>query len=175
MLPLEPAGPWRAYGLLPADLEPLSRFIAELNERFGLSLGPEHRVRRGRIMGRIDEDAALDAAAGVNTRENVRLSFDQYLPAHRKSEDLIKGSASKSLEFIPTLRWNLAEDREDRQGSIGVVSCRRSPSPVYLKEAGEPKESAGHFYIRSGPKTLQLAAESVPEYSRTRFGPGPAG
>ncbi|MCX7031086.1 MAG: putative DNA binding domain-containing protein [Spirochaetes bacterium] len=138
---LDPAGPPPDHGLAPEDLEPLSRIIAELNERFGLSLGPEHRVTLGQIMGRLDEDTALDAAARVNTRENVRLSFDQkvenaiqdivdinftlykritddrafgeaiknllfdqYLRAHRNAEDLIKRSASKSLEFVPALR-----------------------------------------------------------------------
>jgi hypothetical protein len=55
----------------------LSRIIAELNERFGLNLGPEQRVPLGQMMEKLDEDAALDAAARVNTRENVRLTFDQ--------------------------------------------------------------------------------------------------
>lgn len=55
----------------------MSRIIAELNERFGLNLGPEHRVTLGQMMEKLDQDPALDAAARVNTRENVRLTFDQ--------------------------------------------------------------------------------------------------
>jgi hypothetical protein len=31
----------------------------------------------GQMMAKLDDDAALDAAARVNTRENVRLTFDQ--------------------------------------------------------------------------------------------------
>ncbi len=54
----------------------LERNIAELNERFGIELGPEHRVTLGQMMERLADDAALDAAARVNTRENVRLTFD---------------------------------------------------------------------------------------------------
>ena len=60
----------------PEELEALSRIIAELNERFGIELGPEHRVTLGRMMERLEEDAALDAAAKVNTLENIRIAFD---------------------------------------------------------------------------------------------------
>ncbi|MBI4615605.1 MAG: type I restriction endonuclease subunit R, partial [Planctomycetes bacterium] len=58
------------------EMEPLSRIISELNERFGLNLGPEHRVTLGQMLERLDGDAALDASAKVNTRENARLTFD---------------------------------------------------------------------------------------------------
>jgi len=74
---LEPAGTKSTHGTAPEEMETLSRIIAELNERFGLNLGPEHRVTLGQMMEKLDEDAGLDAAARVNTRENVRLTFDQ--------------------------------------------------------------------------------------------------
>ena len=61
---------------MPEEIETLSRIIAELNERFGIELGPEHRVTLGQMMEKLADDAALDAAARVNTRENVRLTFD---------------------------------------------------------------------------------------------------
>ncbi len=155
---LDPVGTKGAHGTSPEELEPLSRIIAELNERFGLSLGPEHRVALGQMMSRLDDDAALDAAARVNTRENVRLTFDQkvehviqeivdsnfelyrritddrafgaaiknflfdqYLRAHRNAEELIKRGESKTLEFKSTLRWNLAEDRQDDKGVTHAV------------------------------------------------------
>ena len=60
----------------PEELEALSRIIADLNERFGIELGPEHRVTLGRMMERLEEDPALDAAAKVNTVENIRIAFD---------------------------------------------------------------------------------------------------
>jgi type I restriction enzyme, R subunit len=66
-----------AYGTAPEEMEALSRIIAELNDRFGLDLGPEHRVTLGQMMDRLDADAGLDASARANTRENVRLTFDQ--------------------------------------------------------------------------------------------------
>jgi hypothetical protein len=238
-------------------------------------------------MAKLDEDAGLDAAARVNTRENVRLTFDQkvehviqeivdsnfelykritddrsfgeaiknflfdqYLRAHRNAEELIKRGESKTLEFKSTLRWNLKENRQDdkvmthavlktiaaflnteggdlligvaddgsivgiepdglesddkfmrhlaqvvRNGlgdragtcidpkvqvvqgrSVCVVSCQRSPEPVFLKWRGGEAPADGDFFVRSGPGTVKLMPESAREYIRTRFGrPMPEG
>ncbi|MCP9850842.1 RNA-binding domain-containing protein [Cyanobium sp. Morenito 9A2] len=74
---LQPVGTKGPHGPAPEELETLSRIVAELNERFGLNLGPEHRITLGQMMERLADDVALEAAARVNTRENVRLTFDQ--------------------------------------------------------------------------------------------------
>lgn len=282
---LEPVGTKGPHGPAPEELEALSRIIAELNERFGLNLGPEHRLTLGQMMAKLDDDAALDAAARVNTRENVRLTFDQkveqviqeivdsnfelyrritddrafgealknflfdqYLRAHRNAEELIKRGESKTLEFKSTLRWDLKEDRKDddrvthaalktiaaflnteggdlligvaddgsivgierdrlgtddafmrhlaqvvrnalgdRAGTcidpkcqvvegktVCVVSCRRSPEPVFLKWKGLESAPEGDFFVRSGPGTVKLSPESAREYIRTRFGRPPS-
>jgi len=278
---LDPISTTLGYGTQPEELETLSRIIAELNERFGLNLGPEHRVTLGQIMERLDDDSALDAAARVNTRENVRLTFDQkvehaiqdivdsnfdlykritddrafgeaiknflfdqYLRAHRNAEELIKAGESKTLEFKSTLRWNLKEDKQDdkfvthavlktiaaflnteggdlligvaddrtivgiekdklddddkfmrhlaqvvRNGLgdrastcidpktqvvdgkvVCIVSCQRSPEPVFLKWKGLESAPEGDFWVRSGPGTVKLAPESAQKYIQTRFG-----
>ena len=278
---LDPANTKGGHDTAPEELETLSRIIAHLNERFGLNLGPEHRVTLGQMMDKLDADAALDAAARVNTRENVRLAFDQkverviqeivdsnfdlykritddrafgeavksflfdqYLRTHRNAEDLIKRGESKTLEFASTLRWNLREDRLDEEGvtqavlkaitaflntdggdlligvsdggsvvgieadrfenedgfalhlaqvvrdglgdrartcmdpkcqvvqgrTVCVVSCQRSPEPVFLKRRGMEAEPKGDFFVRSGPRTVKLSPESTQEYIRTRFG-----
>ncbi|MDI6894960.1 MAG: DEAD/DEAH box helicase family protein [Bacillota bacterium] len=73
--------------------EPLSLIIAELNERFGLNLGPEHRVTLDQMMARLDQDVALDLSARVNTRENARLTFDQ------KVEDAIQAIVDSNFEL----------------------------------------------------------------------------
>ena len=73
---IDPVGTKGRYGLAPEEVEALSRIIAELNDRFGLNLGPDHEVTLGHMMEKLDDDAALEAAARVNTRENVRLTFD---------------------------------------------------------------------------------------------------
>jgi type I site-specific restriction-modification system R (restriction) subunit len=277
---LDPQRTKSGYGLQPEEIEPLSRIIVELNERFGLNLGPEHRVTLEQMMEKLDGDAALDAAAQVNTRENVRLAFDhkvesviqeivdsnfdlykritddrgfgealknflfdQYVQSHRNAAELIMRGESKTLEFKSTLRWNLKEDRKDdkaithavlktiaaflntdggdlligvsddgsvvgierdqlenndkfmlhlsqvvRNGlgdrastcidpktqvvqdkTVCIVSCQRSPEPVFLKWKGLEKSAEGDFFVRSGPGTVPLSPDSTKEYIRTRF------
>ncbi|HEX7127477.1 MAG TPA: RNA-binding domain-containing protein, partial [Thermodesulfobacteriota bacterium] len=277
---LDPVRTKGRHAKAPEEIEPLSRIIAELNDRFGLNLGPEHRVTIGQMMEKLDADPGLDASARVNTRENVRLTFDQkveqviqeivdsnfdlykritddrafgeaiknllfdqYLRTHRQADELIKRGESKTLEFKSTLRWNLKEDRQDdkvvthavlktiaaflnteggdlligvaddgsivgiehdrlesddkfmrhlaqvvRNGlgdrastcidpktqivqgkTVCVVSCQRSPEPVFLKWKGMETAPEGDFYVRSGPGTVKLPPDSAREYIRTRF------
>ena len=277
---LDPAGTKGGHTPQPEELEPLSRIVAELNERFGLNLGPEHRLTLDQMMERLADDAALDAAARVNTRENVRLTFnqkvesviqdivdsnfdlykritddaafgetvknflfDQYLRGHRSAEALIKRGESKTLEFKSTLRWSLNENRKDDKGvthavlktiaaflnteggdlligvaddgsivgtepdqletddkflrhlaqvvrnglgdragtcidpntqiveekTVCVVSCQRSPEPVFLRWKGLEASPEGDFFVRSGPGTVKLPPESAQEFIRTRF------
>ena len=284
--PLHPISAKGVRGISPEELEPLSRIIAELNERFGLNLGPEHRVTLGQMMARLDDDAALDASARVNTRENVRLTFDQkvedviqeivdsnfnlykritddrsfgevlknflfdqYLRTHRQAEELLKQPESKTLEFKSSLRWNLRENRKDptvithsalktiaaflnteggdlligvaddksivgieadgfdnedrfmlhlshvvqsalgdRAGtcidprmqlvkgkSVCLVSCQRSPEPVFLKWKQTEESGEGDFFVRSGPGTVKLPPGSAQEFIRTRFAKVPPG
>jgi type I site-specific restriction-modification system R (restriction) subunit len=261
------------------ELEPLSQIVAELNERFGLHLGEEHRATLGQMMTKLDEDVALDASARVNTRENGRLTFDQkvedviqeivdsnfdlykritddrvfgesiknllfdiYLRSHRQAAELLKQHESKTLEFKSTLRWNLKENRKDpavtnaviktiaaflnteggdvligvsddrsvrgievdafenedkfmlhlsqvvqnalgdRAGtcvdprmqivkgkSVCVVTCQRSPEPVFMKTKEIAEGEKGDFYVRSGPGSVRLAPDSAEEYIQTRF------
>ena len=74
--PLAPAGS-KAHGVATGqELEALSRIIEGLNERFGLNLGNEHRLTLEQLRSALDQDPGLDASARVNTRENVRLTFD---------------------------------------------------------------------------------------------------
>jgi type I restriction enzyme R subunit len=262
------------------QIEPLSQIIADLNERFGIHLSEEDRVCLEQAMTRLNDDPALEAAARVNTRENVRLTFDHkledvvqqivesnfnlykritddadfgktladflfdsYLKRHREAGELIQQGESKTLEFKSTLRWNLREDRKDdaaithavlktiaaflnteggdlllgvaddgsvlgidldrleskdkylrhlaqvvRNGlgdragtcidprtqavqgkTVCLVSCQRSPEPVFLKWKGTEKRSEGDFYVRSGPGTIPLDPKDTEEYIRTRF------
>ena len=90
---LDPQRTKNGCSLAPEEIESLSRIIAELNDRFGLNLGPEHRVTLGQMMEKLDGDAALDAAARVNTRENVRLTFDH------KVESVIQEIVDSNFEL----------------------------------------------------------------------------
>jgi hypothetical protein len=61
--------------------------------------------------------------------------------------------------------------------TVCVVSCQRRPEPVFLKWKGMEATAGGGFFVRSGPGTIKLAAESANKYIRTRFPAfaGPAG
>ena len=278
---LDPAASKPRGGAPGEEPEPLSRIIEALNERFGLKLGPEHRLTLEQIRSALDGDAGLDASARVNTRENVRLTFDpkvedkiqeivetnfdlykritddpdfgralknflfdDYIRRHRRVEELLKLPPSKTLAFQPTLRWNLADDRGDdprvthaalatiaaflnteggdlligvaddrrvlgidhdrletddefmrhlaqavRTGlgdrawacidpktqivegkTVCLVSCQRSPEPVYLRWKGLEKAAEGDFYVRRGPGTVRLVGTDAAEYVAARFG-----
>ncbi|HZP41209.1 MAG TPA: RNA-binding domain-containing protein [Candidatus Binatia bacterium] len=54
--------------------------------------------------------------------------------------------------------------------TVCVVSCQRSPEPVFLKWKGMEAAAEGDFFVRSGPGTAKLPPESAREYIRTRFG-----
>jgi hypothetical protein len=54
--------------------------------------------------------------------------------------------------------------------TVCVVSCQRSPEPVFLKWKGMEATGDGDFFVRSGPATVKLPPESAREYIRTRFG-----
>jgi predicted HTH transcriptional regulator len=54
--------------------------------------------------------------------------------------------------------------------TVCIVSCQRSPEPVYLKWKGMEAASEGDIFVRSGPGTVKLSPASAREYFRTRFG-----
>ena len=53
--------------------------------------------------------------------------------------------------------------------TVCVVSCQRSPEPVFLKWKGLEAGPDGDFFVRSGPGTVKLPPESAKAYIRTRF------
>jgi hypothetical protein len=55
---------------------------------------------------------------------------------------------------------------------VCVVSCQRSPEPMFLTWKNLETNPDGDLYVRSGPGTIRLAPESAREYIRTRFTPG---
>ena len=106
----------------PEELEALSRIIADLNDRFGIEMGPEHRITLGQMMDRLDEDPALERAVCVNTPENVRLAFnlkveqviqeivDQNFDLYKRiTDDPAFGEVVKNHLFDQYLRRNRSE------------------------------------------------------------------
>ena len=56
-----------------------------------------------------------------------------------------------------------------QEKTVCVVSCQRSPEPVFLKWKGMEAVPDGDLFVRSGPGTVKLSTESAREYIRTRF------
>lgn len=53
--------------------------------------------------------------------------------------------------------------------SVCMVSCRRSPVPVFLAWKGTETTEAGDFLVRSGPTIVKLSPADAQEYIRTQF------
>ena len=125
--PLDPVASKETRDPTPEELEALSRIIADLNERFGTELGPEHRVTLGRMLDRLEEDAALEVATRVNTLENVRITFDH------KVEQVI--------QEIVDLNFDLYKRITDDPAFGEVV--KNHLFEQYLHAHGKDKESEG--------------------------------
>ena len=52
---------------------------------------------------------------------------------------------------------------------VCLVSCQRSPEPVFLKWKKLEASPEGDFFVRTGAQTKKLAPASVAQYIRTRF------
>ena len=124
-------------GRAQEEVEALSRIIAELNERFGIELGPEHRVTLEQMMDRLEGDRALDAVARVNTRENVRLTFDNKVEEviqeivdsnfnlyKRITDDEAFGELVKTLMFDQYLRTHRNAEALIKQGESKTLEFK---------------------------------------------------
>jgi len=74
---LEPMGPKGPVIVPPEDMEPLSRIIKDLNERFGTNFSEDDKVFIQQFEAKLAGDTALDATVLINPKENVKLTFDQ--------------------------------------------------------------------------------------------------
>jgi type I restriction enzyme R subunit len=158
---LEPVNTKQGYPTTPEELETLSRIIAELNERFGLSLGSEHRVALGQMMEKLDDDASLDAAARVNTRENVRLTFDQKVEHviqeivdsnfdlyKRITDDRAFGEAIKSFLFDQYLRAHRNAEELIKRGESKTLEFK-STLRWNLKEDRQDDKAVTHAVLKT--------------------------
>ena len=126
--PLEPAGSKPRGGGAGEKLETLSRIIEALNDRFGLNLGPEHRVTPLSPSARPSTPTpGLDASARVNTRENVRLTFDPKV--EDKIQEIVETNFDlyKRITERPGLRPGVQEP-PIRRLHPAPTRCRRRSS-----------------------------------------------
>ena len=71
--------PTVVWGHLPEQLEPLSRIIKDLNDRFGTDFTDEDKVFIQRLENQLGSSEALKAAIRTNVPENARLTFDRVV------------------------------------------------------------------------------------------------
>ena len=158
---LEPVGTKGGHGEAPEELEVLSRIIAELNERFGLNLGPEHRLTLGQMMQKLDADAALEAAARVNTRENVQLTFDLKVEQviqeivdsnfelyRRITDDRAFGEAVKNFLFDQYLRAHRNAEELIKRGESKTLEFK-STLRWNLKEDRQDDKGVTHAALKT--------------------------
>jgi type I restriction enzyme R subunit len=158
---LDPVGTKGARGTVPEEMEALSLIIAELNERFGLELGPEHKVTLGQMIERLDGDEALDAAARANTRENVRLTFDQKVEAviqeivesnfdlyKRITDDRAFGEVLRNFLFDQYLRGHRNAEELIRRGESKTLEFK-STLRWSLKEDRQDDKGVTHAVLKT--------------------------
>lgn len=78
---------------LADEKEPLSRIIADLNERFGFILSEKDGVFIEELEDRLETHAALEASMRANTPPNARLTFDHVV------EDILADMADVNWEL----------------------------------------------------------------------------
>lgn len=158
---LDPISTKGRQAATPEEIETLSRILAELNERFGLDLGPEHRVTLEQMMDRLDADASLDASARVNTRENVRLTFDQKVEHviqdivdsnfdlyKRITDDRSFGEAIKNLLFDQYLRTHRQAEELIKRGESKTLEFK-STLRWNLKENKQDDAKITHAVLKT--------------------------
>ena len=166
---LKPIMTKEPYASPPEQLEPLSQIIAELNERFGLNLGPEHKITLGQILEKLDDDAALDASARVNTRENIRLTFDHKVEDaiqeivdsnfelyKRITDDRTFGEALKDFLFDHYLRAHRQAEELIKRGESRTLEFK-STLRWNLKEDRKDDENITHSVLKTIAAFLNTA------------------
>ncbi|MEQ9398183.1 MAG: type I restriction endonuclease [Longimicrobiales bacterium] len=90
---LDPRGEKPPHPATEEEVDALSAIILELNDRFGVGLTDEDRLSLEVLTRRLASDAALQAAASTNTRDNLRLTFEE------KAKVLFQDMAKSNFSF----------------------------------------------------------------------------
>ena len=98
---LDPRKPKDPRGMSEHEKERLSAIIQELNDRFGAGLTEKDRVSLEHLEIQLTGDPSLQAAARSNTRENVRLTFEQ------RAKDQLQDMADSNFQLYK----RIADDR----------------------------------------------------------------
>jgi type I restriction enzyme, R subunit len=83
------------------EKERMSAIIQELNDRFGAGLTEKDRISLEHLESQLTGDASLQTAARSNSRENVRLTFEQ------RAKDQLQDMAASNFQLYK----RIADDR----------------------------------------------------------------
>jgi hypothetical protein len=123
----------------------------------------------------IEESFILDTLTNYITYRPTESKEDRDEPRYDKKErrvfvQFICRDAPASVLSGPTASSFIDPKTQIVQGkTVCVVSCQRSPEPVFLKWKGMETSPDGDFYVRSGPGSVRLAPDSAEQYIQTRF------
>lgn len=109
----------------PPDIEPLSRIIQELNERFGTNFTEQDKVFIQQLEERIAKDRALAESVRVNPPEDARLTFDHVV------NDRLQEKIDTNFKFYK----QVTDDPEFAQFFLGFLFKR-----YYEKKGKEQAE-----------------------------------
>ena len=99
---LDPRGAKDPHEMSQHEKERLSAIIQELNDRFGAGLTEKDRISLEHLESQLTGDPSLQAAARSNTRENVRLTFEQ------RARDQLQDMAESNFNLYK----RIADDRQ---------------------------------------------------------------
>jgi len=154
----------------------------------GLSERDERAAICRDTRGEPEPDPDLRDTESVPLSDSVEAFFDREIKAHVPDAWIDttkrdpKDGAVGLVKFMRHLAQVVRNGLGDRAGmcidpkmqivhgkTVRVVSCQRSPEPVFLKWKGMESVPDGDFFVRSGPGTVKLPPERAREYIRTRF------
>jgi type I restriction enzyme R subunit len=91
--PLDPLGAGAIHEPPPADFEPLSAIIRELNAKFGTDFTDDDKVFIQNLESRLGANDALKATVRVSPADSARLSFEQFV------ERELQGMVDTNFQF----------------------------------------------------------------------------
>lgn len=92
----------------------------------------------------------------------VGIQADDFINEDKMSLHLVNIVKSRmGVQALTNLHAHF-DDHEDCR--VMVVKCRKSPTPVFLKDG-----DAERFYIRTGPSTTELSPSQTQEYIKQHF------
>lgn len=157
---LPPMGGSGKHAPTAEELEPLSKIIAALNDRFGLNLGPEDRITIGQVMEKMGADPALEASVRVNPRDHVRLTFQRKF--HDIFQDIVDSNFKlyKNYTNNPSFGEALLESvfnsyLRERRPAIELIKFHESKTLEFkstlrfsMKE-GKPSPAVSHAALKT--------------------------